>query len=366
MPAKKIIYHCVTNDLTYDQRLLKKAESLRSEGWECRLVGRHLKDTKKPPGNYRIRRFKCWFNRGFFFYLEFNIRLFLFLILRKWHVVESNDADTLLACGLASKVRRRILVYDSHEYFTEVPELQGKYIKRWIWHRIQLWFVPDARLAITVGPKLALRLSHDYHRDFISVRNLPEKKGSHKSDFVKVMIYQGALNEGRGLEELIDATLALDEWQLWIAGGGPLEDELRSRVEDLALGERVTFYGRLEPDELHRLTVRAGVGLNLLKGDSLNYYYSLANKFFDYVQAGIPGISMDFPEYKFLCEEFDVALLLEDVNTSSLIKAINKLESPTFYQNMKEECRKASDNWIWESEKAKLLSAYQSLLEEEE
>lgn len=363
MRPKGIIYQCVTNDLTFDQRLLKKARVLKSADYDVRLVGRRSKESAPAPEEFRCQRFSCWFNDGPAFYLEFNIRLFFFLLFRRWRGVVANDADTLLGSGLAAGLRSGHLIYDSHELFTEVPELRGRYLKRKLWHLLQKWFVPWSSLQITVGPKLAKHLNHMYGGDFLAIRNMPEEKICSAIMEPRTMIYQGALNIDRGIELAIDAVVALDSWTLWIAGTGPKENELRTIVRDLGLEDRVAFLGRIPPDELHEKTCRAAVGLNMLHGDSLNYYYSLANKFFDYVQAGIPGISMNFPEYQALCNEYNVALLLEDYNAGALVKALRQLEDEAVYDKYRQACHKAAEQWNWEKESGKLVEAYQRLFE---
>ena len=110
---------------------------------------------------------------------------------------------------------------------------------------------------------------------------------------------------------------------------------------------------------MRAFTGKCYLGLNLLEHRGLNYYYSLANKFFDYVQAGIPQITMRFPEYTNMNEEFEVAILLDDLNTGSIAEAINRLEkNRELYDRLKANCAKASEVWTWENEQKKLIEFY--------
>jgi len=104
------------------------------------------------------------------------------------------------------------------------------------------------------------------------------------------------------------------------------------------------------------------MGINLLENKGLNYYYSLANKFFDYVQAGLPQISMNFPEYKKMNEQFEVAVLIDDLKTKTIVNAVNRLlHEKDFYFRLRENCLRAREEWNWEKEEQKLLSFYQQL-----
>jgi glycosyltransferase involved in cell wall biosynthesis len=175
------------------------------------------------------------------------------------------------------------------------------------------------------------------------------------------ILYQGALNEGRGIEAMIEAMQYLD-CKLILAGEGDLSSLLRKKVEQLNLKEKIIFTGKKEADELRELTKQSFIGINLLENKGLNYYYSLANKFFDYVQAGVPQITMNFPEYKKMNTEFEVAVLIDDLKTETLLSAIRKLmEEKDFYFRLRENCLSAREVWNWQNEEQKLLAFYRQL-----
>ena len=127
---KRIIIS-VTNDLVSDQRVNKVANTLSNAGFSVLLVGRRFSESVKlSPRNYSTYRLKMFFQKGFLFYLEYNIRLCLFLLTKKSDILLSNDLDTLCANYFVSKIRKIKLVYDSHELFTELPELIGRTFKK--------------------------------------------------------------------------------------------------------------------------------------------------------------------------------------------------------------------------------------------
>ena len=115
-------------------------------------------------------------------------------------------------------------------------------------------------------------------------------------------------------------------------------------------------------DELRELARQSFIGINFLETKGLNYYYSLANKFFDYVQAGLPQITMSFPEYKTMNAEFEVAVLIPDLETITIVNTVNNLlQEKAFYFRLRENCLIARKAWTWQNEEQKLLSFYRRL-----
>ncbi|MEM6967311.1 MAG: glycosyltransferase, partial [Bacteroidota bacterium] len=151
----------------------------------------------------------------------------------------------------------------------------------------------------------------------------------------------------------------IENAELWLAGEGDLSQFLREKTKHLQIEDRVKFLGYLLPEELQKITPQATIGINLLKNTSLNYYYSLANKTFDYVQAGIPAIHMNFPEYHQLMEEFEVGILVENLEKATLVNAVNELlQNKVLYRRLRENCQQAKKKWNWQNEAKKLISFY--------
>ena len=205
MPYKIAV--TVTNDLIQDQRMHRICTSLRTAGHDVVLVGRERSSSVGLLNqNFDQKRLKCWFDKGVLFYLEYNLRLFLLLMTMKVDLLYSVDLDTLGSLGLVSLLRNKKLVYDAHEYFIEVPELQNSSFKKWLWNLIGVIFIPKSNLCITVNEELAVVLKDKYHHDFEVVRSVPvllaDKDRQSPSD-TRIILYQGVLNRGRGLEEAI-------------------------------------------------------------------------------------------------------------------------------------------------------------------
>lgn len=354
----KIIF-TVTTDLIYDQRMERICTVLAQEGYNVYIVGRKKPDSadiKNKP--YRQVRFSCFFNKGKLFYLEFNLRLFFYLLFSSAHIICSVDLDTALPGFAVAKLRRKKFVYDAHEYFTEVIEVVRRPMIRKMWSMVEQFILPRTQYAYTVSENLKNLYEKKYPVSFEVIRNVPMiEKFEEPVKKDKHLVYIGAVNEGRGLEEMIDV-MPLVNSQLYVYGQGDLYSRLIKEVNEKGLQEKIKFFGYIEPVCLKELTRKAYIGVLLLRDDSASYYYSLANKFFDYIHAGIPQVTIDFPEYKAVNEKFEVAALTA-LQIDSIAGAINKLlTDEVYYQQLKENCFRAREEYNWQNESEKLLAFY--------
>jgi glycosyltransferase involved in cell wall biosynthesis len=332
------------------------------------LIGRRFSDS--PPVNdrdYSIRRFRLIFNRGFLFYKFYNVRLFFWLLFCKSGIIVANDLDTLPACWLVSKIRRLPLVYDSHEYFTEVPELIGRRFVRSFWLRIEKIIVPDLTYAYTVSESIAEAYSEAYNVNFRVIRNLPYRLDHplrhpdlFTCDPVRKIIYQGSLNPGRGLEFAILAMKHLEKFQLQIFGDGPLRKDLENLVVENNLMNRVLFMGRIPLNQLSSYTCQASLGISLEENLGMNYYYSLPNKLFDYIQARIPVLVSDLPEMRKIVDGYNIGLVADSLEPANLARLINEMMNNDEKRiTWKKNLRNAAEELCWENEAGKLKEIYQ-------
>ncbi len=344
----------VTNDLSYDQR----------------MQGRQLPHSQtldeQPFTQVRLR---CRFQKGFLFYAEYNLRLFFWLLRQPCDAVCSIDLDTLPAGCAATLLRGKKRVFDAHEYFTEVPEVVGRPLVKAIWAGVARICLRFYRHAYTVGPALADIFSKKYGIRFAMVRNVPVLIQQPELQAVAetpYMLYQGALNAGRGIETALAAMSQLTGLELWLAGEGDLSNDLRVLAKQLGVEARVRFLGYVKPAELKALTAKAWLGLNLLENKGLSYYYSLANKFFDYVQATVPVLTMDFPEYRALQARHPVAVLLPELSTETFVQAVRTLSTDKMrYEALQTACRAAREEWNWDKEQAILLNIWAKVFEKQ-
>ncbi|GAB3857458.1 hypothetical protein GCM10028822_31170 [Hymenobacter terrigena] len=372
LPSPPLLF-TVTTDLCFDQRMQRICGSLAAAGYRVQLVGWQRPTSPRLTAQpYQQHRLRGWFQKGKLFYLEYNLRLFIYLLGQRAAAWCACDLDTALPVWLRAKLGGQPFVYDAHELFTEVPEVVARPTVQRIWRWVEGFIVPRARLAYTVGPALAQVFGQRYGRPFAVVRNVsrlrtdevlpPAPAAAPPTGYI---LYQGALNVGRGLESLIDAMPQV-AGRLVICGEGDLSAALRERAERLGLlaSGKVEFRGFVLPEALREVTRHAAVGIMLLENIGLSYYYSLANKFFDYVHAGIPQVLIDFPEYRALNDQFDVAELVTDLQPATLAAALNRLlrDAPARYQHLAENCRRAAPQLSWQHEERVLLKLFAGLL----
>ncbi len=356
----------VTNDLTTDQRVAKTCDCFNELGYDILLIGRKMQSSLKYEDHYKTIRFRLLFNTGFLFYAEFNTRLFFKLLFLKNDLLLANDLDTLLPNYLISKLFLKKLIYDTHEYFTEVPELIGRKRTRSFWLFIEKMIFPKLKNVITVNDKLAEIYSQKYHVPITVIKNVPFDKSFNDVRPIKfgnpnqkVIIYQGSLNMGRGLELMIDALPHLKNCILVIIGDGYMLQELKSRVATLGLQEKVLFLGKVHPKDLYNFTKNADLGISLEEDLGLNYRYALPNKLFDYIQAGIPVIASDLPLFNKMLTRFKVGEILKKRDSKSLSSLIEYVISNKviYIKPLKE----ASNFYNWKNEKKVLIEFIKSI-----
>jgi glycosyltransferase involved in cell wall biosynthesis len=348
---KRIIIS-VTNDISTDRRVLKVAHSCLNHGYDVWLIGRKLTNSLPLQLPFRFKRKRLIFKRSALFYAEYNIRLFFVLLFSKVDILLANDTDTLLANYLVSKIRNKKLVFDAHEIFPEVPELAHRPKVKKIWGKIEDWIFPHLKHCYTVCQSVADYYNNKYPINMKVVRNVPyfsipftEKLLDYSGK--KIILYQGALNTGRGLEWVIDAMPQVENAVLVIIGDGDIAKELKEQVNRLQLNEKVFFFGRISGSELHKYTPSADLGLCLLENRGLNYYYSLPNRIFDYLHAGVPVLATDFPEISNIVKTHNTGILINRYEPEYLAEILNDFFTKEFDTKHFEEIAK---RYCWEEE----------------
>ena len=341
--------------------------TLAEAGYEVLLVGRELK-TSLPLSktNYRQQRLKCWFNKGKLFYSEFNIRLFFFLLFKKMDCICAIDLDTIFPCYYISKLKGVKRVYDAHEYFSQLDEVISRPKIFRFWHRIEKRMIPKFKNGYTVCDSLAEEFRKNYNANYKVIRNVPllvESNEQVRSE--DAILYQGAVNKGRGLDKLALAMKNVNA-VLWVCGNGNFMDEMRAVAQANDLSGKVIFFGMLPPEELKKRTLQAYVAVNSFERTGLNQYLSLSNKFFDYIHAGIPQVTMNYPEYKKINDQFKIAELIDRLDAETIADAINKiLNNKGLYLQLKGNCLPAKQELNWQKEKDNLLDFYKELFNDQ-
>lgn len=370
MSARAIV--SVTNDLYTDQRVHKVCTFLMAQGYDVLLVGRKRKSSVELPArNYKTHRMKLLFETGAKFYAFFNLRLFFFLLFRKADLLVSNDLDTLLANHMAKRFKRKArLVYDSHEYFTEVPELTSRPKVQRIWLRIEERIFPKLKDVYTVNGSIAEIYSKKYQKDIRIVRNISPLWAGHEiqskeelgiPENVPLIILQGAgINVERGGEEAVEAMKQVSA-VLMIVGDGDVVPNLKKYVADHSkeLSEKVLFFGRKPYNVMMNYTTHADIGLTLDKPNSLNYKLSLPNKIFDYMHTNTAVIATEIKEVANVVRTHKIGVVLEEFTVDKLAQTINTIiNDETRLNEFKANCAIAAKTENWEKETEVLAEIY--------
>ncbi|MEO6884186.1 MAG: glycosyltransferase [Bacteroidia bacterium] len=373
MKKKKVIVS-VINDLSTDQRVHKVSTTLKKMGFDVLLVGRkQRKSLTLAPRNYATKRMFLVFEKGILFYVEFQFRLFLFLLFHKADILVANDLDTLAPNYLISKIKNVPVVYDSHEIFTEVPELQQNQVKRKIWLRLEKNIFPKLKTIFTVNHSIANYFSDLYKVPVNVLRNVPfskkretnsiEKNKIFETD-KKIILLQGAgINIDRGAEELVEAMQYIDVAILVIVGCGDVIPILEKMIVKWKLEKKIFLTGKIPFEKLSNYTHFADLGVTLDKDTNINYKFSLPNKVFDYIQAGVPVLASDLIELKKIIFQYQVGDCIQNHDPKHIAEKINSIfTDEKLLLKWKENTKVAAQELCWENEEKIVIETYQKFL----
>ena len=360
---KQRIVCTVTNDLNFDQRMIRICTSLSNAGYDVTIIGFTRKNS--PPiveRPYKQIRLPIIAEQGKLLYIDFWAKLFRRLMAIEADIFCAIDLDTILPVYYASKLRKKKRVYDAHELFTELQEVvtRPKVYKMWRW--IEQHTVPNFPVGYTVGAYIAEEFQRRYTVDYKLVRNMtvlkpltiPEKKE-------KYILYQGAVNVGRCFEFLIPAMKDVDA-NLIICGEGNFYKEARAITKENNLEHKVIFKGYVAPAELQNYTLNAYVGITLFEAIAHSNKMSLANRFFDYMHHGVPQLCVKYPEYERINSEFEIAHLIDEPTPAKIAEGLNYLlANENYYKYLQQNCLKAREKYCWQEEEKTLIKVYEDL-----
>jgi glycosyltransferase involved in cell wall biosynthesis len=341
-------------------------------GFEVCVIARAFKDSLPLAGYpFKAERIKCFFRRGFLQYAEFNTRLFFRLLFRRTDYFLANDLDTLVPNYLVSRLRRKKIFYDTHEYFTGVPELSGSPLKRKIWKFFEDRVFPKLPVVYTVNESVKNKYREEYGIEIGVIRNVPEtvpiipkEVPPHWLD-KHVLLMQGiGINPGRGGLELLEVMKYLPaNYLLVYIGGGTEWDTIRSKRKEWQLEDRVEMISKIPPSELKGYTPLASLGFTLDGFENLNYLFNLPNKIFDYLHAGVPVVATPIPEVKNIIEQYECGVCLLSQEPREIAgQILTLMNDPQQYQFYKTNALAAAKELCWEKEEQKLIDIYRPYL----
>jgi glycosyltransferase involved in cell wall biosynthesis len=270
---------------------------------------------------------------------------------------------------LTAFIFKKKLVYDSHEYFLGVPEIQNRYFVKKVWSSIESFIFPKLKYVFTVNESISDLYFKDYKVRPLVIRNLPNKSSLIKvktkkdlglPDNKKLVILQGSgINVDRGAEELLEAISIQDDFFLSVVGKGDVVDKLKKRCAKSDLVDKVLFVPTLPYSQMMQFTLNSDVGVSLDKNNNINYKFSLPNKIFDYSKAEIPFVSTNLVEIRKIAEEFHTGVLISSLNPESIIVGLNKAIALKKSKNFISNIAKINSNLNWESESVSLIKTYE-------
>lgn len=290
---------------------------------------------------------------------------------KKYDIYHSNDLNTLPQGYICAKwrINKKKLVYDSHEVQTSRTGYDsGAYAKMegLLINKIDTMIVENHTRAKYNEELYGFYPNVTYNYPFKPSGKIVKKVNLHKmlklpSD-EKILLYQGGIQTGRGLENLVKAVPLFKEGTLVFIGDGKIKPALQEMVKELNLQDRVKFLPKVPLKELPRYTPNAYLGFQVLNNVCFNHYSASSNKLFEYLMSEVPVVACSFPEIKYVVEEENVGLCVDSHDYISIAEAVNYLldnkdETEIFRRNT----LKAKEKYNWENEQINFLSVYSNL-----
>ena len=364
-------------DLRFDFRVFREADALRGAGHEVVLVtsdfGGQLPSVWE---DFELRRIPLDRSRSLRrTYPVFWHRATSLAAGTRADVYHAHDLDTLWPSARAAARRGSRLVYDSHELFAEQSSLVHRPGIRGFWRWLERRLIRRVDRVLTVSSAIAENLEQTYglERPPVLVRNLPPFREPVAGDSLRralglvgdtdpLVLYQGGFLTENGLADQITAMSRIEVGRLVLLGSGPMEEALRRQVAALGLHDRVRFLPRLPFPQLHALTCGADLGLCVIKPTGNSFLWSMPNKLFEYLMAGLPVLAGDTPEIRRVIEDTGAGALVDPEDPDAIADGIRELLTDEGRRRrMGEAALRSAERYCWEREAPHLLEAYEQL-----
>ena len=285
--------------------------------------------------------------------------------------VHAHDVNVLPTAWLAAKLLRVPLVYDAHEISTDREGYQA--FRKWVgW--VEKKIMPSVAASITTTDMRAKFFARAYRipRPLV-LQNRPRYIVVDKTNRIRselnlsqpwpIVLYQGGLQQGRGLPRLVKAAEKVPNAYFVFIGGGRQTEELCSLVVELGLTDRVYFIPTVSLNDLPEYTASADIGVQPIENTCLNHFSTDSNKLFEYVIAGLPVIASAMPEIRKVVQQYDLGLSVPPGDTGALIEALNTMiNQPELRQHYAQQASKAAHHLNWEAQEQSLLDLYDRVL----
>lgn len=374
----------VRNRFTHDSRVEKEARTLTDAGYQVSVVaeaadGLPLREQRDGYDIVRVRRPLP--RIPFVRFLAYRGRFVKALMATRPQILHAHDTNALEPVATAAHRLRAPFVYDSHELWLGQMR-RGRPLLYWwaflgYYRFIERRYLRRAAAWLTVSPPIARHLERVYHLPHVEsvpnypdlqvapprreIRSLPGAEGIPAD--APIVLYLGALMPGRGLDQLITAMSDVPDAHLVLLGQGGEEPALRGLVSRFGLAERVHFLAPVPPGEVVSYAQSVTIGVSPTLPVSLSYAYSLPNKLFESLAAGLPVVASDFEQVREVVLESDAGLTVDTRDPSRIAAALRRLlADPAEAARMGRNARQAAlDRYNWDTAAAVLRSVYASL-----
>lgn len=285
-----------------------------------------------------------------------------------------HDLNSILAGFRARRKHPAPVIYDAHELWPHRNRPDASRRKTWIIEKGDRYFCRRCDGVITVNESIARHMEERYGLpEVVVLRNIPALSARAEppesallSDVPRPrLVYVGGIQTHRGLEQLIDAMPMIKDAFLFAVGPGvpSYRATLEDRVRDRGMEDRVRFMDPVPLDSVVQTVAQGDLGMCLFQGGFLSYYWTLPNKFFEYVHAGVPVLASDFPETRRLVDRYEIGGVCDPGDPRDIAAKVNDLLSrPEDLARMRDNTAKAAQDLNWELEREQLVSLYRRLV----
>lgn len=368
MIKSDIILISLSNPQT-DSRTLNLFNSLKESGLDVHLIavaGSSLGNISViDPGTGRLAR--RWWN--------FTRKIKKLNIDSTVKIIIACDLYSLPAAAILKRRLHTKLFYDSREFYFALGPIAGKNFKQSAITRIERFYEKfvDEMIVSSALDEQIIRKHFAHNKPYNIIMNLPPFKNYINSDKIRnkfripkgktIIVYQGMVLPGRGIEPLIESIAGDERFALAILGDGEYLDNVKNKVKSKNLEEQVFFTGKIPYDELHLWTCSGDIGAALFEPVSLSYEYALPNKIFEYMMAHLPSIATDLPALSDLHTKAGCFELVDRrLKPVDILRAIEKLLDGKVYMEYRELCKKNALVYNYDNQKENFVEYLKNLL----